>query len=218
MIDFSLAETPLISEPFPHIVFDGFIQDVGLLKQAAEDFELVRYWTRTKINKYQTSDLRKLTKSQRQVLNFLRSEKFVRFVSKLTGVLGLITDPNMIGAGLHFMSWKSFLPVHIDFNVKGKFCRKVNLLLYANQEWKEEDEGYLELWNETECVKKILPIFNRVVIFIASDKSWHGQPTPHVSLTDRKTFATYYYIPRTAEIKKRRTIWWPFRHEYWSEI
>ena len=75
--------------------------------------------------------------------------------------------------------------------------RRLNLLLYLNKEWKEEYGGHFELWNRdvTTCEAKILPIFNRCVIFNTSDFSYHGHPNPlncPENLT-RKSLALYYY-------------------------
>jgi len=47
----------------------------------------------------------------------------------------------------------------------------------------------------THCVKKALPIFNRVVVFSTTDFSYHGLPTP-LNCPEgwsRKSLALYYY-------------------------
>ncbi len=45
------------------------------------------------------------------------------------------------------------------------------------------------------CVKKITPIFNRVVIFNTNDFSFHGNPEKikHPKKISRKSIALYYY-------------------------
>ena len=53
--------------------------------------------------------------------------------------------------------------------------------------------------------KKILPKFNRAVIFDTSNYSWHGvEPIKGNSI--RKTIAVYYLIPikKNNEIKRQR--------------
>jgi hypothetical protein len=70
-------------------------------------------------------------------------------------------------------------------------------LIYLNKDWQEEYGGYLELWNTemTECGQRILPIFNRCVIFNTTDFSYHGHPDPLNCLEGqtRKSLALYYY-------------------------
>ena len=46
-----------------------------------------------------------------------------------------------------------------------------------------------------ECVDQVLPIFNRMVVFATSEKSYHGYPDPVSCPTDRtrKSIALYYY-------------------------
>jgi hypothetical protein len=45
------------------------------------------------------------------------------------------------------------------------------------------------------CEKKVLPVFNRCLIFQTSEISWHGHPTPLgcPPETSRKSLALYYY-------------------------
>jgi hypothetical protein len=69
--------------------------------------------------------------------------------------------------------------------------------LYLNKNWEEEWGGDLQLWNKdmSMCVKKILPIFNRMSIFSTTGNSWHGHPDPLTCPDNRsrKSLALYYY-------------------------
>jgi len=66
-----------------------------------------------------------------------------------------------------------------------------------NPEWKEEYNGSLCLCDKEKnvCVKKILPILNRCVIFNTTNKSIHGHPeklnTPEN--IRRQSISVYYY-------------------------
>ena len=59
--------------------------------------------------------------------------------------------------------------------------------------------GYMtvELWDRTmsRCVKKVLPVFNRCVIFNTLDWAYHGHPEPLTCPPGwtRKSLALYYY-------------------------
>src|SRR5256885_1536621 len=64
-------------------------------------------------------------------------------------------------------------------------------------EWKEEFGGHLELWarDMSHSEKRVLPVFNRCVIFSTTDYSYHGHPDPLNCPEDRarKSLALYYY-------------------------
>ena len=54
-----------------------------------------------------------------------------------------------------------------------------NLIIYMTEQWKESYKGHLEMWSHDkekneprQCVKKILPKYNRLIIFDAS--KWHS--------------------------------------------
>lgn len=121
------------------------------------------------------------------------------FLERLTGISGLIPDPYFTGGGVHQIERGGHLGVHADFNVyeRLRLDRRLNLLLYLNRDWQEEWGGHLELWNSgmTTCERRVLPIFNRCVIFSTTDSSYHGHPDPlrcppHRT---RRSLATYYY-------------------------
>lgn len=87
----------------------------------------------------------------------------------------------MIGGGLHELRNGGYLNVHADFNrhPKLKLDRRLNVLIYLNKDWISEYGGELQLWDKEmkNCEKKIIPIFNRMVIFSTTDFSYHGNPT-----------------------------------------
>jgi hypothetical protein len=71
------------------------------------------------------------------------------------------------------------------------------LLLYLNKDWRAEFGGHLELWNRemTRCEAKILPVFNRLMVFGTTDFTYHGHPDP-LRCPDgmtRKSLALYYF-------------------------
>jgi len=45
------------------------------------------------------------------------------------------------------------------------------------------------------CVQRVLPVFNRLVVFSTTETSWHGHPDPLNCPEDRtrKSLALYYY-------------------------
>ncbi|WP_202803353.1 2OG-Fe(II) oxygenase [Pedobacter arcticus] len=111
----------------------------------------------------------------------------------------MISDPYFFGGGQHEIKKGGLLKVHADFNKHPqlKLDRRINVLVYLNKDWKEEYGGNFELWgkNMEQCVKKILPVFNRMAIFSTTDFSYHGHPDALNCPEDRsrKSLALYYY-------------------------
>ncbi|MFM8411426.1 MAG: 2OG-Fe(II) oxygenase, partial [Alphaproteobacteria bacterium] len=125
-------------------------------------------------------------------------------------------DPWFDGGGLHETLPGGFLDVHADFNFHGAWFldRRLNVLVYLNHGWREEWGGCLELWDRdlSRCVKKVVPAFNRTVIFATDDTSFHGHPEPVRCPpgTTRKSVAMYYYSngrPESERSGRHTTLW-----------
>jgi len=192
------------ADPFPHIVLDGLFDDAELDAVLAEfpapgATEWMRFENAQEKKLgfyYGTSTIAPLI---RRFLDAMNGFETLLLLEALTGIDGLIPDPYFGGGGLHQIQPGGFLKIHADFNVhpKLKLDRRLNVLIYLNKDWPEEYGGHLELWNATmtECRRRILPRFNRTVIFSTSDRSYHGHPHPLASPpgVTRKSLSFYYY-------------------------
>lgn len=192
------------ASPFPHIMFDDFLRP-EILEGVLEELEARAEPQGTVMDdkfqkKWACNKTRLMGPKTRALIQFMNGQEVTGFLERLTGMTGLIPDPQLAGGGLHELRNKGFLNVHADFNYhpKLKLDRRINLLLYLNKDWEEEYGGELQLWDTgmNECVAKYLPIFNRCVIFNTTDNSFHGNPNP-VNLPDnrraRRSIAFYYY-------------------------
>ena len=174
------------AEPFPHIIIDNFLPE-AVLDRVLQEFlspETIDWKTFNNSAEKKlasTSELR-MGENTRLLLQQLNSSTFISFLEKLTGIDGIIPDPHYIGGGLHQIERGGYLKIHVDFNrhKRLRLDRRLNLLIYLNKDWQEEYGGHFEMWNTnmTKCEKKILPIFNRCVIFNTTDFSLHGHPDP----------------------------------------
>ncbi|MBD2022179.1 2OG-Fe(II) oxygenase [Leptolyngbya sp. FACHB-36] len=192
------------AQPFPHVVIDNFLPDPSVLNEILNEFPKPGdiQW-----KKFQTNTEKKLASTHEQqmgdmtrsLLYQFNSSTFITFLEILTGIDGIIPDPHFEGGGLHQIERGGYLKMHVDFNQhkKLKLDRRLNLLVYLNKDWQEEYGGQLELWDKdmTHCEKKILPLFNRCVVFSTTDFSYHGHPEPLNCPEDRtrKSLALYYY-------------------------
>ena len=174
------------AEPFPHIVIDDFFVPELLTEILEEHKDFGQHVNGAK--RYATATEQKMASRNEdhfgtrtlQLMRSLNSSPFLRFLEKLTGIESLIADPHFVGGGLHTTRRGGFLKIHADFNKHPEFRldRRLNLLVYLNKDWEEDWGGHFELWNPemTACAKKVLPIFNRMVVFSTTSTSFHGQP------------------------------------------
>jgi Rps23 Pro-64 3,4-dihydroxylase Tpa1-like proline 4-hydroxylase len=211
-----LASQYRLAEPFPHIVIDDFI-DPDLLRKVHDGYpatEGKQFFDRDQERfKFQFQPQESSSGLVRNLFAELNGQAFLAFLKELTGINGLLSDPYFEGGGLHETKRGGHLGVHADFNLHGRMAteRRLNLLVYLNQDWDPEYGGQLELWDRqmNECVVSVEPVLGRAVIFNTALDSYHGHPDPlncPPSRT-RRSMATYYYTApeQTALLPKRTT-------------
>jgi hypothetical protein len=191
------------AHPFPHTAIDGLFDD-ALLDAVLADFprpdedawRRFESATEKKLGWVHTAPLRP---NLREFLVAMNAPPMLQFLQQLTGIDGLIPDPYYGGAGPHQIVSGGFLKIHADFNWHPllRLDRRLNLLVYLNKDWPQEYGGHLELWDQEMkgCERRILPVFNRTVVFSTTDTSYHGHPRPLACPPDRtrKSVSFYYY-------------------------
>jgi len=152
----------------------------------------------------------------RAIVEALNAPPFLEWLRRLTGLADLFPDDSLEGGGLHQSARGGFLNIHADFTVHphhADWRRRVNVLLYLNRNWKEEYGGHLELWDAgmKACVRKVLPVFNRAVIFSTDHDSFHGHPEPLAcpDTMTRKSIALYYFTKGPGPVFVRSTEYRP---------
>jgi len=191
------------ADPFPHIVIDDFLpKDVAeaLLADFVATEDGWKHYHHFNERKLGFTDMEKMPAHARSVFEALLSQQTIDFISELSGIEGLVSDPDLEGAGMHMVPPGGHLNIHTDFlthTKKRSWRRHINLLIYLNKEWEDEWQGNLELWDKemTHCVASVHPAFNRCVIFNTIPKSYHGHPHKLACPPDenRKHILLYYY-------------------------
>ena len=190
------------ASPFPHIVIDDLL-DADVLRGIAANYPVTddkAFFDRDQERfKFQFHPEEVPNGQTRNLLAELNGRAFLGFLEEMTGIKGLVSDPYYAGGGLHLTRKGGHLSVHADFNVHGemKMERRLNLLVYLNDDWPEEYGGKLELWDREMkgCEKSVAPLLGRAVVFNTSLDSFHGHPDPLTCPPerDRRSIATYYY-------------------------
>ena len=191
--------------PYPHIILKKFFKE-EFLNSVLKEFpnlqninESEKYSNKNEV-KFSYNNYENFPNKIKVLFDFLNSKTFLSFLQKLTGIKEkLLSDPYLMGGGLHEIKKGGVLKVHTDFNRHPFFSldRRINVLIYLNKDWLNEYGGNLELWDKDmkNCVKKISPLFNSMVVFSTNDFSNHGHPDPLncPNNISRKSLALYYF-------------------------
>jgi hypothetical protein len=148
-------------------------------------------------------------------IRVLNSGLFLNYMSEVMGIPKLIPDPYFTGGGLNMTKRGGLLDVHVDGNYHDAtgLNRRVNVILYLNKSWDKSWGGEFGIYDRKgeKCLKKIAPIFNRLIIFDTHDKSFHGLPEPLNFPEDipRKSLILYYYTkePRAKHTEPHSALW-----------
>jgi hypothetical protein len=200
-----LADRYCTAAPYPHIVIDNFLP-ASLAEALLRSFPVATART----NVVGLRD-RSFEHKKRQILpvecndyvrrafGFFNSAALLAFLESLTRIEGLISDPYFEGGGFHEIARGGKLELRADFRAhrNPRLTRRLNLMIYLNKNWEEDYRGHLELWDKAakHKVQSIAPLFNRCVVFSATQDSYHGHPTPlNVPANrTRKSMALFYY-------------------------
>jgi Rps23 Pro-64 3,4-dihydroxylase Tpa1-like proline 4-hydroxylase len=212
-----LAARYQANPPCPHILLKDFVR-LNAAMECANEFPgpSTQAWTQYKHQNENKLGLNKrdsFPPALGRLTDELNSPEFVAWLSRLTGIDGLMPDPSLEGGGLHQSTRGGFLNIHTDFSMHHyhkQWRRRVNLILYLNPDWQAAWGGAIELWDlqMTTCVVKYPPFLNHALIFNTNEKSLHGFPDPlqcpeHAS---RKSLALYYYtLEPNANVHARST-------------
>ena len=193
------------ANPFPFIIIDDFFSKEFLnevlnqFPNLAEQKKTTNYDNKNEV-KFANNQYKNFPNNIKKLFDFLNSDFFLNFLQLITNIQEkLIPDFELNGGGLHEIKKGGLLKIHSDFNKHPSLDldRRLNVLIYLNKDWKEEYGGHLEFWDKemTSCREKVLPIFNKMVIFSTTDNSNHGHPDPLncPNNMSRKSIATYYY-------------------------
>lgn len=215
-----LKDTYRNGKPFPFIALDSLLDPAAAL-QAQLAFPRVQdegwiHYVHVNEKKHGLNKMDRLPPYLGTVIQKLNSDRFVRFLEKLTGIDGLHADDMLEGGGLHQSQRGGFLNIHADFTVhphKRNWKRRVNVLLYLNKDWDTAWGGDLELWERdmSACGQKIAPLFNRCVVFNTDEDSYHGLPEP-IRCPEgetRKSIALYYFTVEKKAPRLRTTNYRP---------
>jgi hypothetical protein len=196
------------ARPFRHVVIDNFLvpDRARALDEGFPIFDPLKAIDETgKLGgKAVNEDLVAMGGVYRQLAGYLDGKEFPEEISALTGIGKLRHDPTLYGGGTHENLHGQELDPHIDFNIDERawYYRRLNVLIYLNQEWEESWGGAIELHSDPRQpdenrVVSFAPTFNRCLIFETNERSWHGFSRIHLPEhkrhLSRKSLSIYLY-------------------------
>lgn len=205
----SLSSEYCFAEPFPHIVLENFLPP-ELVHGLIEHFPQEKLTSDVVFEAgYAGHHKRQILPADcddfcRRTFDFFNSQPFLEFLEGLSAIEGLLPDPYFVGGGFHEIGRGGKLGIHADFRINNRLhlSRRMNVIVYLNENWRDEYSGSLELWSRDmkERVKSVAPIINRCVIFNTDADSYHGHPDPLTTPDGvlRRSVALYYYTASKA--------------------
>jgi Rps23 Pro-64 3,4-dihydroxylase Tpa1-like proline 4-hydroxylase len=124
-----------------------------------------------------------------------QDKRVVDLVSTIVGFEQIEPDPKLYAGGLSMMFSGDFLNPHIDNSHDGdrQRYRRLNLLYYVSPDWKIENGGNFELWDEERVNQKTLTACaNRLVVMETNKTSWHSVSLVQVE-SPRCCVSNYYF-------------------------
>jgi hypothetical protein len=186
------------AEPFPHAVFEGMLTCDPSIMKSFPDPQWPS-WTALgdayQFQKFTCSNIEVIPEPFRQLIRELCEPSALRLLERLTGIKKLIPDPYLKGGGLHLSGPGGVLAPHTDFHLYEPLSlyRRINVLVYLNEEWDESYGGCLQLGDPARPAKTLVPGWGTVLVFTTDNRSVHGFPVPIAEGRWRKSIALYYY-------------------------
>lgn len=201
----------LTNDPFPHLYQDNIL-DIEFAKVLREEILNVPSGDWDRYNnpfeqKYTLRDKYNFPFHCSYLFKYLTSDGFVKMLSEIVGIK-LINDPTRNFWGVHKYDDGDYLDIHVDAGLHPttKQRKQVTLGIYLSSDnWSDDNQGCLEMWSGEnsqhntakifKCQNRILPVFNRLVLFVNNDYSWHGNPTRiNCKNGEKRIFVTLSYL------------------------
>ncbi len=133
-----------------------------------------------------------------EVIYAFQEKKVVDLVAEICNIKEVQPDTSLYAGGLSSMERDNFLNPHLDnsHDKDLKLWRVLNLLYYVTPNWKIENGGNLELWQNGIKQKPITikSKFNRLVVMATHQKSWHS--VSKITVNKARCCVSNYYFSK----------------------
>jgi Rps23 Pro-64 3,4-dihydroxylase Tpa1-like proline 4-hydroxylase len=206
--------------PFPYHYQDNFL-DVNIAEEIQREILSI---PATSFDRYSNpfeskNTLRDKTlfpEKLRALFSHWESPEFICELSRITGY-NLSIDKERNFWGVHTYEDGDKLDIHVDAGLHpvSKMKKQLTIGLYLSKDYLTEHGCHFEIWNGSnageenpvlyEKVGSIIPIFNRFIMFLCNDYSWHGNPSPLSSNNAcKRIFVTMSYMSENYKDTNKR--------------
>ena len=127
--------------------------------------------------------------------------RVVAEVEEITGIKNQVPEPSPNAGGISTLLKGHYINPHLDSSHdRGKkLYRAVNVLYYVSPNWRVENGGNYELWDESVNNHILVPsLFNRLVVMETNRRSWHSV-NPSVCDSPRCCVFNYFFSEQSPE-------------------
>jgi hypothetical protein len=216
-------------DPFYYHIIDNFLEEKTAIKISKEfpqyNSDVWFCYENPLENKKTCNNWYYFGEETYKLFSYLNSHEFISKIKKITGIKNLYPDIGLHGGGLHIHGRGGKLNIHLDYSIhpKLKLQRKLNLIIYLEENWDSHWGGNLEFWSHNSKLNKpkekvvtVNNVFNRAILFDTTQNSWHGFPIPITCPKDkyRKSIAVYYLTdPPEGTNKRQRALYSPSKDQ-----
>jgi len=193
--------------PFRHVVIEPLLEPEFCRKLAAEFPAFDPRYARNELGeigrKAVIPEVARIGPAYAGFDRLMRDREFLALMGRVTSIPDLLYDRDYVGGGTHENLDGQELDAHVDFNYHPAraWHRRLNLILFLNEEWDPDWGGCLELlrdpWASGEGARtEVVPLVNRAVVFETTEASWHGFRRirlPAGKQLSRRSVAVYFY-------------------------
>lgn len=210
------------AEPVPMLVQDNFLDASTAHKLSTESQDLApNLWTQFTRRGSYMDECKQLEHAPvlRQTVEQLNSSTMLNWLSKVTGIQGLVPDPHLTGAGYSRSYRGDTLQVHNDFNWNEqlRLHRSLSMIIYITPEWEHTWGGSLDFYtqDQTQIVTSVHTLFNRMLLWQYTPWAYHGyaQPIQCPPNQSRRTLRLFYYVSNSTHNPDDP----PHRSQYWFD-
>ena len=195
---------------YPKTYIDNFLDEDTCLKLYEECISAPKggwtVFTRSNSRMLEFNDLISCPTAHQVTYDLMHSGEFIFDLEQLTGIVGLLPDPHLVGAGFSIIKNGSVLSPHYDFNWNDRLRlhRKLTSILYLTPDWDDSWGGHNVTWSanpnddeDAKIISSISPRFNRFLI----NENTHKGPVHSVSeikcpdnVVGRCAIRFFYYV------------------------
>jgi hypothetical protein len=206
VIDFAAMERQLHAAqprcfratPFPHYVWDGILPADALRAAATAYPDPSLMTAKPGIPRWHSQDRSLAGPALQELCTALLSDDLAAFLSKVTGITGLCTEPDGDWGSYRLAGHGAVHHAHVGSNRHPEtgHLRRYSLFTYIGENWRPEDGGWLELGEPgtDEPQERIAPLFNRSVLIETTARSLHGVSAVNAAPpVTRKTVTVHFW-------------------------